>query len=115
MTGRGSGAGRDWALEPVTVYKLYVQIDSDGDGLTERWEVLLGSVPAGKGSGSRTTRKGKVLKREKVDSQPYCPFAANRLPSRSTGGRSSRCWATCRTSGRHCAAIPSTTPGRSTP
>jgi hypothetical protein len=73
--------GVAWAMEPVTVYKLFVQLDADGDGLTERWEVLLASDMGRKGG----KPGGKVLRKQKVEGQPYCPFASHRLPGQIHG------------------------------
>lgn len=72
--------GVEWSLEPVTIYKLFVMIDADGDGLPERWEVLMGSdLTRGR------KRGGRILRREKVQSQPYCLFSAHPLPGQIPG------------------------------
>lgn len=62
-----------WALQPTTLYELYPLIDEDGDGLPERWRVLM--------AGPKKT----MLRRELVDDHPYVATAAWLVPHRLNG------------------------------
>jgi hypothetical protein len=62
-----------WSLKPTTLYELYPLIDMDGDGLPERYRVLM--------AGPERT----LLRHELVEDHPYVLSAAWLVPHRLNG------------------------------
>lgn len=58
-----------WALQPVTLYEVYVLLDANGDGLLERWKV----IAAGD---DKTVLRAE--QRSSHDDQPYVLFPYRR-------------------------------------
>lgn len=65
-----------WALQPVTLYEVYVLLDANGDGLLERWKV----IAAGD---DKTVLRAE--QRATHDDQPYVLFPYRRSPQTIQG------------------------------
>jgi hypothetical protein len=65
-----------WALQPVTLYEVYILIDANGDGLLERWKV----IAAGD---DKTVLRAE--QRATHDDQPYVLFPYRRSPQTIQG------------------------------
>jgi len=65
-----------WALQPVTLYEVYVLLDANGDGLLERWKV----IAAGD---DKTVLRAE--QRSAHDDQPYVLFPYRRSPQTIQG------------------------------
>jgi hypothetical protein len=65
-----------WALQPVTLYEVYILIDANGDGLLERWKV----IAAGD---DKTVLRAE--QRSSHDDQPYVLFPYRRSPQTIQG------------------------------
>lgn len=65
-----------WALQPVTLFEVYVLLDANGDGLLERWKV----IAAGD---DKTVLRAE--QRPRHDDQPYVLFPYRRNPQTIQG------------------------------